>query len=144
MDVFDGLDEMGLSEDEIRRVRLVDPDRSELHGRLLALAMDECRSFSINDFFRQDRKLFTAIRRMVDDNLSRLGSPRSWAAIRTSVRLFGTQLRVQTRTYRLGRAVPMAGTNSPSTRPLDMAAGFSLIAEKFAKRQHAATRVADA
>ena len=40
MDVFDGLDEMGLSEDEIRRVRLVDPDRSELHGHLLAPAMD--------------------------------------------------------------------------------------------------------
>jgi hypothetical protein len=143
VDVFDGLDEMGLSEDEIRRVRLVDPDRSELHGRLLAPAMDECRSFSINDF-RQDRKLFTAIRRTVDDNLSRLGSPRSRAAIRTSGRLFGTQLRVQTRTYKLRRTVPMAGTNSPSKQPLDMGAGFLLIAEKFAKRQHAATRVADA
>src|SRR5271166_4727963 len=44
VDVFDGLDEMGLSEDEIRRVRLVDPDRSELHGHLLAPAMDECRT----------------------------------------------------------------------------------------------------
>jgi hypothetical protein len=38
----------------------------------------------------------------------------------------------------------MAGTNSPSAQPLDMAAGFSLIAEKFAKRQHAATPVAEA
>jgi hypothetical protein len=39
---------------------------------------------------------------------------------------------------------PDGGHNSPSTQPLDMAAGFSLIAEKFAKRQHATTRVADA
>jgi hypothetical protein len=31
----------------------------------------------------------------------------------------------------------MTGTNSPSTQPLDMAARFSLIVEKFAKRQHA-------
>jgi hypothetical protein len=45
VNVFDGLDEMGLSEDEIRRVRLVDPDRSELHGHLLGPGMDECRSF---------------------------------------------------------------------------------------------------
>jgi hypothetical protein len=48
VDVFDGLDEMGLTEDEIRRVRLVYPDRSELHGHLLAPAVDECRSFSMN------------------------------------------------------------------------------------------------
>jgi hypothetical protein len=32
---------MGLSEDEIRRVRLVDPNRNQPHGRLLAPAMDE-------------------------------------------------------------------------------------------------------
>src|SRR5271165_6944647 len=44
VDVFDGLNEMGLSEDEIRRVRLVDPNRSELHGHLLAPATDECRT----------------------------------------------------------------------------------------------------
>ena len=41
VDVLDGLDEVGLSEDEIRRVRLVDPDRGELHGHLPAPAMDE-------------------------------------------------------------------------------------------------------
>jgi hypothetical protein len=35
---------MGLSEDEIRRVRLVDTDRRELHGHLLAPATDECRT----------------------------------------------------------------------------------------------------
>jgi len=29
------------------------------------------------DYFRQNGKLFTAVRRMVDYNLSRLGSPRS-------------------------------------------------------------------
>jgi hypothetical protein len=48
VDVFDGLDEMGLTEDEIRRVRLVDPNRSELHGHLLAPAVGECGSFSMN------------------------------------------------------------------------------------------------
>jgi hypothetical protein len=42
---------------------------------LLAPAVDECRSFSMN-YFRQIGKLFTAIRRMVDYNLSRLGNPR--------------------------------------------------------------------
>ena len=34
MDVFNRLDEMGLSENEIRCVRLVDPNRSQLHGLL--------------------------------------------------------------------------------------------------------------
>src|SRR6516165_6367969 len=43
VDVFDGLDEMGLSEDEIRRVRLVDSNRSELHGHLLAPARTRLR-----------------------------------------------------------------------------------------------------
>jgi hypothetical protein len=72
MDVFDGLDEMGLSEDEIRRVRLVDPNRSELHGHLLAPAMDECRSFSMN-YFRQNGKLFPKIRDGILGDTNALG-----------------------------------------------------------------------
>jgi len=31
--------------------------------------------------FRQDRKLFTAIRRMVDDNLNRLASRAFWLQV---------------------------------------------------------------
>jgi hypothetical protein len=116
VDVFHGLDEMGLSEDEIRRVRLVDPDRSELHDRLLAPAMDECRRFLINDF-RQDRKLFTGIRRMVADNLSRLGSPRSRAPIRTSVAIWdaitSANAHLQAKTHR-----PDDGDKQPLGRNL--------------------------
>ncbi len=42
-----------------------------------AVEIGDAISCITGNYFRQDGKLFTAVRRMVDYNLSRLGSPRS-------------------------------------------------------------------
>ena len=47
VDVFDGLDEMGLPEDEVDLLGLLDPHRDELHDAFLDLMGRNCRSGSM-------------------------------------------------------------------------------------------------
>jgi len=64
--------------------------------------MNECRSFSMN-YFRQNGKLFTAIRRMTDYNLSRLGRSSVATATRITVR------------YWRRRGVPLGRRSMPAS-----------------------------